>query len=107
MPSQAAQAFYKPLVEKLKEKYTGVVAKVVDALLKAIVHQFIFHSTCVLSVYVGKDFLPEFGRRLHLAASQLAARHFGGKVREFSDTLRALQIEVSEVTYIIGTGGAQ
>lgn len=70
-------------LEKLKEKYASVVAKVIDAPLKAIIPSVVFLvAGIVLSITVGKDFLPELDEGIHLAASQSAARAFRWKSRE-------------------------
>ena len=89
-------------LEKLKEKYTGVVAKVVDAPLKAIVPSIVFLvAGIVLSVTVGKDFLPELDEGSIWLQVNLPPGISVEKSREFSDTLRARP----EVTYIMVQAG--
>ena len=93
-------------LEKLKEKYTGVVAKVVDAPLKAIVPSIVFLvAGIVLSVTVGKDFLPELDEGSIWLQVNLPPGISVEKSREFSDTLRARTMKYPEVTYIMVQAG--
>lgn len=93
-------------LEKLKEKYASVVAKVIDAPLKAIIPSVVFLvAGIVLSITVGKDFLPELDEGSIWLQVNLPPGISVEKSREFSDTLRARTMKYPEVTYIMVQAG--
>lgn len=93
-------------LEKLKEKYTGAIEKLIQKPVKTILFScLILIAGIVLSGVVGKDFLPELDEGSIWLQVNLPPGISVEKSREMSDTLRFRTMKYPEVTYIMVQAG--
>jgi cobalt-zinc-cadmium resistance protein CzcA len=93
-------------LEKLKEKYTGAIVKLIEKPIKTILFScLILIAGIVLSGVVGKDFLPELDEGSIWLQVNLPPGISVEKSREMSDTLRSRTMKYPEVTYIMVQAG--
>ena len=93
-------------LDRLKDKYIRTITGFLEAPLKAIIPSgLILTAGIVLSVVVGKDFLPELDEGSIWLQVNLPPGISVEKSRELSDTLRARTMKYSEVTYIMVQAG--
>ena len=93
-------------LDRLKDKYIRTITRFLEAPLKAIIPSgLILTAGIVLSVVVGKDFLPELDEGSIWLQVNLPPGISVEKSRELSDTLRARTMKYSEVTYIMVQAG--
>ena len=93
-------------LDKLKEQYTRMITKVVEKPLKAVIPSgLILIAGIILSMTVGKDFLPELDEGSIWLQVNLPPGISVEKSRELSDTLRAHTMKHPEVTYIMVQAG--
>ena len=93
-------------LEKLKGKYTRLLTKVLNNSRRTIaVSLIILAAGIVLSITVGKDFLPELDEGSIWLQVNLPPGISVEKAKELSDTLRVHTMKYPEVTYIMVQAG--
>lgn len=93
-------------LEKLTEKYAAVVEKIVVRPAKVIwATVVVLIGAVVLSITVGKDFMPELDEGSIWLQVNLPPGITVEKSREMSDTLRARTMRYPEVTYVAVQAG--
>ena len=104
--SKPRKVYKNKWLEKLKEKYTGAIVKLIEKPIKTILFScLILIAGIVLSGVVGKDFLPELDEGSIWLQVNLPPGISVEKSREMSDTLRSRTMKYPEVTYIMVQAG--
>lgn len=93
-------------LEKLRERYTHVLTRLLEKPGKAVVTAFcVLLAGITLSITVGKDFLPELDEGSIWLQVNLPPGISVEKSKALSDTLRAHTMKYPEVTYITVQAG--
>ncbi|MCS6905116.1 MAG: CusA/CzcA family heavy metal efflux RND transporter [Bacteroidia bacterium] len=98
--------FHNYWLQKLNQSYTQVIKKLLLYPKSILVFLFIILvSAAVLTIVIGKDFLPYLDEGSIWLQVQLPPGISIQKSKEISDTLRARTMKYSEVTYIMVQAG--